>query len=92
MSRFWMVAYDIDDDGIRRKVSNILKDYGTRVQYSVFECQLKETQLVALRMRLADLLEEEDSLRWYSLCKWCRNKVFWQGEGKLPDDEGFIIA
>jgi CRISPR-associated protein Cas2 len=92
MSRFWMVAYDIYDDGIRRKVANILKNYGTRVQYSVFECRLEETQFVALRTELTELLEEEDSLRWYPLCKWCRDKVFWQGGGKRSDDEGFIIA
>lgn len=92
MSRFWMVAYDIDDDGIRRKVAHTLKDYGTRVQYSVFECRLDEDQFVDLRTFLLDLLEEKDSLRWYPLCKWCLGRVSRQGTGKPPDDEGFTIA
>jgi CRISPR-associated protein Cas2 len=87
-----MVAYDIEDDRVRYKVSNILKDYGERVQYSVFECWLEEGQFAALRTQLAGLLEKDDSLRWYPLCKWCIDKVVWQGEGERPDDEGFIIA
>lgn len=92
MSQFWMVAYDIDDNRTRCKVSNILKDYGTRVQYSVFECQLKESQYVSLRKRLEGLLSEDDSLRWYPLCKWCRERVYCQGEGEILGDEGFVIA
>lgn len=93
MSRFWMVAYDIDDDNIRRRVFNILKNYGIRVQYSVFECRLNDNQFAALRIQLTELLEPEDSLRWYPLCNWCQDTVFWQGQGKpATDDEGFIIA
>jgi CRISPR-associated protein Cas2 len=87
-----MVSYDITDDRIRRKVSNTLEDFGQRVQYSVFECRLEESQFVALRMELTDLLQKEDSIRWYPLCKWCRDKVSWQGKGKSTDDEGFIIT
>lgn len=62
MSRFWMVAYDINDDGIRRKVHHTLKNYGTRVQYSVFECRLNESRLNELRSKLLDLIEPHDSL------------------------------
>ena len=33
----YTVAYDITDDKRRNKVAKILKDFGKRVQYSVFE-------------------------------------------------------
>lgn len=94
MTRFWMVSYDIVEDRIRRKVSNTLKNYGERVQYSVFECRLEETQFVALRIALTDLLQKHDSIRWYPLCRWCRDKIFRQGKGKssYEEDEGFIIT
>ena len=92
MSRFWLVAYDIDDDDIRRIVSNILKNYGMRVQYSVFECQLRETEFFDLRSRLLEIIEPEDSLRWYPLCKRCRQIMSWRGRGKPMDDGGFVIA
>jgi CRISPR-associated protein Cas2 len=87
-----MVAYDITDDRIRNLVFNTLKDYGVRVQYSVFECRLEKTQLLKLRMQLTALLQQEDSIRWYPLCRWCRDKISWQGKGKMLDDEGFTIT
>ncbi|MEW6418386.1 MAG: CRISPR-associated endonuclease Cas2 [Nitrospirota bacterium] len=41
---FVMVSYDIKDDLIRRKVQKILEGFGERVQYSVFECLLTDSQ------------------------------------------------
>ena len=39
-----MIAYDISEDRIRYRVAKILENYGTRVQYSVFECKLREQE------------------------------------------------
>ena len=36
----FLVAYDIPDDGTRTQVANELENWGDRVQYSVFECDL----------------------------------------------------
>jgi CRISPR-associated protein Cas2 len=72
-----------------------LKDYGIRVQHSVFECRLEESRFITLRSKLADLLQKNDSIRWYPLCRWCRVKISRQGEGISPNDEkdeGFIIT
>lgn len=91
MRRLWMVAYDIEDDGVRRKVANILKNHGERVQFSVFECYLAPEQFLDLRAKLTGLLQPEDSLRWYPLCKWCRGAIFQQGQGKAVAEEGFVI-
>ena len=33
----YLVSYDISDDGRRRQAMEALKDFGRRVQYSVFE-------------------------------------------------------
>jgi len=72
MSRLWMIAYDISDDRIRREVRDILKNHGTRVQYSIFECNLQSRAGDDLHTRLAGLIETNDSIRWYPLCSWCR--------------------
>ncbi|RJP64442.1 MAG: CRISPR-associated endonuclease Cas2, partial [Candidatus Abyssobacteria bacterium SURF_17] len=32
------VSYDVSNNKKRSKIADILKDYGHRVQYSVFEC------------------------------------------------------
>jgi CRISPR-associated protein Cas2 len=92
MSRVWVVAYDIDDDGVRRNVFKVLKNFGQRVQFSVFECKLNEAQFDNLRAQLKDLLGPMDSLRCYPLCKWCHASLRRQGMGQPVNDEGFVIS
>jgi CRISPR-associated protein Cas2 len=41
----FVIAYDIEQDRRRNKVMSALKDYGLRVQYSVFECDLDRARL-----------------------------------------------
>ena len=66
-----LVTYDVNTEtkaGRRRlrKVATACKDFGQRVQYSVFECRVSEAQLENLRARLVKIIdEEEDSLRIY---------------------------
>ncbi len=91
MTRLWLITYDISADGCRQRVHNILKDYGKRVQYSVFECHLSGRQFNDLRARLLDEIDGADSLRWYPLCVWCSERVFFQGLGLPPEDEDFFL-
>ena len=90
MKRLWLISYDISDHKIRSRVHNTLKDYGKRVQYSVFECHLQDGELRDLRKLLLEKIEETDSLRWYPLCSWCQETVFFQGLGLAPEDEDFF--
>lgn len=56
-----VVSYDVPNDRRRTRLAHALKDFGGRVQYSVFECHLDEKALQALRdrvLRLIDLEEE----------------------------------
>jgi len=65
-NRLYVVSYDIPDDRRRIKVANLLKSYGERVQYSVFECWLSRTELAALEKALKQRIEAEtDSVRLY---------------------------
>lgn len=91
MTRLWLISYDISDDKTRQQVHNLLKDYGKRVQYSVFECYLDERQYQLLRTCLLEKLDHTDSLRWYPLCVWCRETVFFQGVGLPPEEEDFFL-
>lgn len=91
MTRLWLVSYDISDHRSRQRVHNILKDYGQRVQLSVFECHLDARQWDALRTRLLPELDSADSVRWYPLCVWCSGAVSFQGVGSPPLDEGFFL-
>lgn len=82
-----LVSYDIPDDRRRTRLAHLLKDFGTRVQYSVFECRLTEEQTALLRSRLTALLKpEEDSVRLYRLCAECAAHVEIQGLGQPTED------
>ncbi|RKY67547.1 MAG: CRISPR-associated endonuclease Cas2 [Candidatus Latescibacterota bacterium] len=56
---FIVVSYDIVDDKTRNKIAKTLLDYGTRVQYSVFECVLTKEQLHRLEQELTELYDPE---------------------------------
>lgn len=68
-----LVTYDVstvEPKGRRRlrRVAQACEDYGVRVQKSVFECQVGQTEWARLRERLLhEIKTEEDSLRFYFL-------------------------
>ncbi|USK82122.1 CRISPR-associated endonuclease Cas2 [Peribacillus frigoritolerans] len=76
-----LITYDvstISSGGQKRlrKVSKICKNYGQRVQNSVFECIVDATQLATLKIKLANIIEEDhDSLRFYQLGNNYKSKV-----------------
>ena len=90
---FVVVSYDIPDDRRRNRVCKLLKDYGERVQYSVFECMLRPDDLKRLRERLKPLLVlEEDDVRFYRLCQTCRRKAtVWGRKKRRRWDEAVVV-
>lgn len=59
---------DVGGSGRLRRVAKACKDYGQRVQFSVFECVVDPGQWERLRHRLVGLIDEDrDSLRFYYL-------------------------
>lgn len=90
---FVVVSYDIPDDRRRTRVWKLLKDYGERVQYSVFECVLRPGDLKRLRERLKPLLVmEEDDVRFYRLCESCRRKAtVWGRKKRRRWDEAVVV-
>lgn len=48
----YVVTYDISDDRRRTKVFRTLQGFGDHTQYSVFLCELNESELIRLRTRL----------------------------------------
>jgi CRISPR-associated protein Cas2 len=90
---FVVVSYDIPADRRRSRVCRLLKDYGERVQYSVFECLLRPEDLKRLRERLRPLLVlEEDDVRFYRLCENCRRKAVVWGRRKRRQWEKAVVV
>ena len=79
----YVVAYDIEPDRVRARVAKVLECYGTRVQESVFECDLSDTDLKALLIRLRKELKDPENggILFYRLCKSCFEESF--GIGRL---------
>ena len=88
---FIIVAYDVstvEPAGRRRlrRVAQACEDYGTRVQKSVFECQVGQTEWVRLRDRLlTEYKPEEDSLRFYFLDEKAVQRTEHHGAAKPVD-------
>lgn len=68
-----LIAYDVateKDDGKRRlrKVAQVCKNFGQRVQKSVFECLVDQAQYEELVRKLVKCIDQqEDNLRIYRL-------------------------
>jgi len=90
---FVVVSYDIVEGKKRNKMSNLLKDYGIRVQHSVFECDLEGKYLEQLiREALQCMDPEEDSLKIYSLCQGCRSKIESYGRKRGVEEEREVMV
>jgi len=86
-----VICYDVstlEPEGARRlrRVAKACKNYGQRVQLSVFECEIDPAQWTTLRQNLIDEIDsEKDSLRFYSLGSNWRRRVEQIGAKKSYD-------
>lgn len=92
-----LVSYDVNtsgDGGQRRlrRVAKVCKNYGQRVQFSVFECIVDPAQWAVLRKKLIrEIDEEKDSLRFYFLGSNWKRRVEHIGAKETVDLEGPLI-
>ncbi len=89
----FIVTYDIVDDRRRTRLAKALKDFGNRVQYSVFECLMGAKELAKMTERIGEIIDyEQDSVRIYRLCAECEGKLEIIGTGaRTEDPEVYII-
>ncbi len=95
---FVIVSYDVATDEGRgqrrlRRIAKTCKDYGQRVQYSVFECIVDPAQWTKLREKLiSEINPDKDSLRFYYLGSNWHHRVEHVGAKAPIDQEGPLIA
>ncbi len=90
---FLVASYDIPSDQRRARVAHTLKDYGRRVQYSVFECDLRPEKLSQMVERVKGFLnEEEDSFRIYRLCQGCLKEAIFLGKGEVLEQPDVLVV
>lgn len=74
--QFILITYDISNDRRRTRLHNALLDFGTPVQYSVFECLLEPADEKKMRRRVRQVIRpKEDHVRYYYLCNSCLGRV-----------------
>jgi CRISPR-associated protein Cas2 len=92
-----LITYDVsttDSAGRKRlrRVAKTCQNFGQRVQNSVFECVLDNTQFRHLEHELEKLIDlERDSLRFYNLGDKYQPKVHHVGIKEAYDIEGPLI-
>lgn len=68
MRTSYLVCYDISDEKRLRKVFQAMRNYGDHLQYSVFECQFTEADLVRCRAELSQIINhKEDQVLFVNL-------------------------
>ncbi|MCX7920374.1 MAG: CRISPR-associated endonuclease Cas2 [bacterium] len=88
-----IVAYDIINDKRRRKIANVMEDYGDRIQYSVFECNLPQSRFEQMKQEISLAIEpKEDKVSFYFLCDACVTKKEYLGTCEIVQEpEVYII-
>lgn len=93
-----LVSYDVrtDSEGGKRRlrrVARACRDWGQRVQFSVFECEVDPAQWAELRARLVREIDpEQDSLRFYFLGANWRRRVEHVGAKPSYDPGGPLVV
>lgn len=70
----YLISYDIANPKRLRRVARTLEGFGTRLQYSVFECSLDEIRLAELKSQLYPIVNHnEDQVLFVSLGPVAKN-------------------
>jgi len=88
----YMICYDITDPKRLRKTAKILEDFGIRVQYSFFQCEMRKEKLEELKRNILDVIDlETDNFFIYPLCEDCSRKAIVYGNKDVIKLQSFEI-
>ena len=82
----YLVAYDVRDPKRLQKVARKCQNYGIRVEYSVFECDLTQDDFSSMWQELKDLIDAtDDRILAYRICRSCVTHIASMGDINRPD-------
>lgn len=88
-----LICYDVEDDSRRKRVSDQLEQWGTRVNYSVFECMLSDRERLRLLLLIESLVDiQKDCVLSYVVCRKCYLKYDCIGKPHTPPLTGRVIG
>ena len=81
---YLVIAYDTPSDKRRLKMVKLLKRFGERRQYSLFEARVSRDQLATLQTTLVKIADEaEDTLAIYFLTPESLQRTFRIGHSEI---------
>jgi CRISPR-associated protein Cas2 len=90
---FYVVVYDISNNKRRTKLHTALMNYGSPVQYSVFECILEKTEYNQLKETVRKIIRPRlDHVRYYRFCASCRDKIEVIGRTEIVSEKEVIVV
>lgn len=76
-SKYVIVAYDIEDNGMRSRIAELLQYYGlVRIQYSIFAGEIPARKLEEMSNNLFGMeFGDDDNITIIPVCENCMNDV-----------------
>lgn len=88
----YVVCYDITDDARRSRISQVLLDFGVRVQESVFVAHLDAVLAERLRERMLRVVDQErDRVHMFQICAVCESKAWVMGDEPVSTDPAYYV-
>ena len=93
MKQLIVVVYDISSDKRRTKLHKRLLDFGSPVQYSVFECLLEKKDFDRMKAAVRRITKPRiDHVRYYSICASCKKKIEITGRHEVTGDPDVLVV
>lgn len=90
---FYLVVYDITNNKRRNRVHKLLLDYGTPVQYSVFECLITTDERKELEILIKKKIKPQlDHVRFYRICGACQKEIGIIGRSEVTQDKSAFVV
>ena len=88
-----IVAYDIANPRRLQKIAKVMKDYGLRVQKSIFEVEVSDRSFAEMKRRAEIQMNwDEDGVKYFPLCERCLGTLLVLGiRADGWDEKGYMI-
>lgn len=87
----YVIVYDISSDNERAKVDKVLRNYGFRVQKSVFECKLNDSLKRKLISELRGLNIRTGFIKIYKLTDTIDAETLGNAPENIDSRDAFIV-
>ncbi len=89
----FLISYDLSNNKKRTKLAKILENFGTRIQYSLFEFNLTKAEKTELfhKLKNKDYLNNKYSIMYIPICATCLSKNKRYGSEDFISKSGIIL-